>query len=501
MVQEQGRTLPRLVVIGGLTLTLLIALLQQRSAVTERGLLFDAASARLQQGVVDRLDLEITEFTSGNNFIAATHPGPIEEYKAFFRSEGTLVSSEDPGPIFIEVVGVDEIDGLVERERNLGNEDFAVTLLPGSDDQRTVLTRLANEVKIFNFPLLGLDATTLRSQLLPEAFDPDHFGVTVVASDDLAAFISPTQQQRAPEYGEFVQFLTSGIAGDSGQFLGYAVKFQPVSSLYANFSEREWQDVSMELFVSGIDEPIGGQRSLNAPNPANAELFSTRTIETASLEWQITVWGDDDFGGSTGLFLDQLVVWLAGFGLTAAGYLAAVRRRRQRQRLDKAQFELAHARTLAQTDALTGLLNRNGLIDAARQVELREPATVFFIDLDGFKSVNDTEGHDRGDQVLRAVATELRSIFRSDDLVGRIGGDEFVVFTRTGDDDRYVAAASKRITEAVSGIDERVTCSLGVASRTAVQRTDVKTLIREADAAMYEAKRLGGNRFSVRKPA
>lgn len=122
---------------------------------------------------------------------------------------------------------------------------------------------------------------------------------------------------------------------------------------------------------------------------------------------------------------------------------------------------------------------------------------MFFIDLDGFKLVNDTAGHEMGDQVLRAVAAELRTIFRAEDLVSRLGGDEFVVFTRQRGTLHDVQAISARITGAISTIDERVTCSLGVASRNRGQATDVKDLIRAADAAMYEAKRSGGDQFAV----
>ncbi len=500
MAQGHGRALSRVVVAFGLALTLLIALLQQSNARNEREIMFDAASDRIELGVVDRVDFQISEFDSGNNFIAATHPGPIEEYQDFFTSEVDMLTDQDPGVLFIELVSLDQIDQLVERERSLGNPDFDVTLFPGTSEERTILTRVARDAEVFGIPLLGLDATTLRAQLLPTEIDGAGFEMFVVGSDDLASFISPTERQTVPEYGDYVQFLVGGVSDSSGEFLGYSIKFQPVNNLYGGFTEQEWDHLSMELFVDGIEGPIGGRRSETAPDLADAELRSSRLVTTAGLNWRIEVWADSGFGRSSGLFIDELWVWLAGTLLTVVAYAATVRRRRQRERLDAAHFELAHARTLAQTDALTGLLNRNGLIDSARQVGLDQPASVFFIDLDGFKSVNDSDGHAAGDQVLRSVAVELRSIFRSNDLVARIGGDEFVVFTQHGDDVRYLAKASGRITEAVSTIDERVTCSIGVASRTATQRTDVKDLMRAADAAMYEAKRDGGDRYAIRNP-
>jgi diguanylate cyclase (GGDEF)-like protein len=496
---EQGRALSNTVVAIGLALTALIAVLQQSNATTERRLMFDAASARLQQGVVDQVDLEISEFESGNNFIAATHPGPIEEYKAFFVNEVELLSEDDPGVIFLELANSNEIDQLIEREHNLGNPDFAVTLFPGTTSERSVLTRLAREVRIFGVPLLGLDVTTLRNQLLPPVLDGSEFEMFIVSADDLASFISPTRQQNVTVYGDYVQFLVGSVTDPSGEFLGYSIRFQPVATLYDSFNGDEWDNLNMEIFVDDFVDPIGGRVGEDSPARTDAELLSSREVTTTSLNWRIDVWADEDFGDSSGIFFGQIWVWVAGIVLTAVGYAATLRRRRHQQRLNTAQFELAHARTLAQTDALTGLLNRNGLIDAARQVPLEQPATVFFIDLDGFKSVNDSDGHEHGDHVLRAVAVELRSIFRSKDLVARLGGDEFVVFTEHGEDTSYVDSASTRITEAVSCIDSRVTCSLGIASRTSEQRTDVKGLMRAADAAMYTAKRDGGDRFAVHK--
>lgn len=162
----------------------------------------------------------------------------------------------------------------------------------------------------------------------------------------------------------------------------------------------------------------------------------------------------------------------------------------------RAQAELAE---LAMRDALTGLRNRRFLAERLDQLleSERGHVSVVFIDLDGFKAVNDTHGHDAGDAVLAAVGRRLSGLARGSDVVARLGGDEFVmVCIDVGDPgvvaERALAAVSEPI--AVGGISIAVTASAGVVAvseaRTASQ------LLAAADAAMYRAKRQGGARAS-----
>ncbi len=164
--------------------------------------------------------------------------------------------------------------------------------------------------------------------------------------------------------------------------------------------------------------------------------------------------------------------------------------------------ELTH-RDAAVLDPLTGLLNRSGL--EARVAELEQQAAltgdwVCFVacDLDHFKAVNDTHGHERGDAVLRAVAYELRKTLRSFELIYRLGGEEFLVVL-PGTDAAGGCQIAERLREAISssrpgGVD--LTMSVGLS---AAQGTDVEhhVLFRSADEALYEAKREGRDRVVV----
>jgi diguanylate cyclase (GGDEF)-like protein/PAS domain S-box-containing protein len=170
------------------------------------------------------------------------------------------------------------------------------------------------------------------------------------------------------------------------------------------------------------------------------------------------------------------------------------------------QEELAH---LALHDQLTGLANRALLrehVEAAIAAGARstKPVAMMFLDLDGFKPVNDRLGHSVGDEVLREVANRLRSVVRETDVIGRFGGDEFIVLCPdTGDED--AASIAERLREAVEepmpwlppGF--AVSASVGVVVRTITgeSRPTTDDLLDLADAEMYRAKNAGRNRVSV----
>ena len=164
-----------------------------------------------------------------------------------------------------------------------------------------------------------------------------------------------------------------------------------------------------------------------------------------------------------------------------------------------------HVQYLAYYDALTGLPNRTLLADrllkalatASRQ---KDKVALLFLDLDRFKSINDSFGHTFGDLVLQDVATRLEGRTRKQDTVARLGGDEFLIVLNSVKDISDVAVAAKRFMDAmaaefvVQGHSLGITCSLGV-SIFPEHGTDVESLLKHADAAMYSAKENGRNSF------
>lgn len=167
-----------------------------------------------------------------------------------------------------------------------------------------------------------------------------------------------------------------------------------------------------------------------------------------------------------------------------------------------AKDRLAEERVMSGTDALTGVLNRRGLfrafdVEVERARRYSHPLALVLFDLDHFKQVNDRLGHASGDRLLRAVAEEVRRALRPTDLLGRWGGEEFVVLLPETPLSR-AADVAERLRYLISGLPAEggpVTASFGVA---ALSPTDnLGALVKRADAALYEAKRLGRNRVVV----
>lgn len=176
-------------------------------------------------------------------------------------------------------------------------------------------------------------------------------------------------------------------------------------------------------------------------------------------------------------------------------------------RLRQQRLALSDAERRAQIDSLTGVLNRRSLIERLDAACLRArarglPIAVLFIDLDHFKNINDTRGHQAGDACLRAIIEPIHSELRQSDVIGRFGGEEFVVVL-SGADAAAAVLIAERILQrvsnvAVEGFGEpvRLTCSIGVAASD-VLAVWGEQLIAHADQAVYAAKRSGRNRAQL----
>ncbi|MDF3136155.1 sensor domain-containing diguanylate cyclase [Pseudomonas extremaustralis] len=170
------------------------------------------------------------------------------------------------------------------------------------------------------------------------------------------------------------------------------------------------------------------------------------------------------------------------------------------------QMERAHklSTVAAQTDELTGLMNRRAFYENAQLLytqcrQNQQPLCALMLDMDHFKQINDTYGHQAGDQVLRQIGGVITSSFRQADVYGRLGGEEFAVLlpntsldTARNIAEQLVKAISHMVAEPVKG----VTASLGVASSQTLDQ-DLHSLMNTADKALYRAKALGRNQVAV----
>lgn len=160
---------------------------------------------------------------------------------------------------------------------------------------------------------------------------------------------------------------------------------------------------------------------------------------------------------------------------------------------------------LAYHDALTGLPNRlllsdrlnQGILYAKRQGTL---ISIMFIDLDGFKIINDTLGHDQGDELLKQFSKRLSNVIRKEDSVCRIGGDEFILYFKGYKDEEALDTIACKVMNvfkkpfSLKGQEYFITGSMGI-SQYPIDGEDVETLIKNADMAMYKAKSLGKNQY------
>lgn len=193
-------------------------------------------------------------------------------------------------------------------------------------------------------------------------------------------------------------------------------------------------------------------------------------------------------------------------GLTVAAvvtpiYVIRLVRTIEKQRLDAERKALELEET-ARTDGLTGLLNRRGFERAVLSVGLdgrfAEPVGVLYVDLDGFKAVNDTLGHDAGDAILQRVARAMRSAVRTADDVARLGGDEFALLLKAPGDLASTRALATKLLESIRGIapegrpDLAISGSIGLCLAAAGEV--VTDVVRTADKRMYVAKRAGKDR-------
>lgn len=209
------------------------------------------------------------------------------------------------------------------------------------------------------------------------------------------------------------------------------------------------------------------------------------------------VWMNIDLSSGNVYSHPLIPVWNSlvrlGFFLIVTGLLLSIRKL------------LRQLQNQAETDGLTGLANSRSFFahltqEYNRAQRYRHPFTVAYLDLDNFKQVNDTWGHETGDQVLRTIAGSLTGSLRKTDLVARLGGDEFAVLLTETDAREASEVLGKLHTRLQVDMAEHlwpVGCSIGAVTCLDPQGLNVQGLVRQADELMYRVKRCGKNRLEL----
>ncbi len=302
-------------------------------------------------------------------------------------------------------------------------------------------------------------------------------------------------------YGESVPVyrtaaLPPTIAGRRQQLLGWvAITVYP--QVLVRRTLARFPGLRLQLRTTSVDRLAFG----NGPQPGDDSIrasLGNGTIEVIAAEVQ----GGSLLGDGT-----AVLILLCGSSLSLLLGLVLVLLGTSRERavLLAAQktSEVAH---LALHDGLTDLPNRTLVMDRithalARATRGTTGVTVLFIDVDQFKAINDTFGHGPGDEVLRTIASRLRSVVRDSDTVGRLGGDEFIVLLEPEEAPASAELVAERILEVLrqpialdGGQAVRLSASVGIA---VAQHVDADELLRDADLALYAAKEAGKDRYVV----
>lgn len=258
--------------------------------------------------------------------------------------------------------------------------------------------------------------------------------------------------------------------------------FKEVNPAFQNALGYTYQELMESTLIEYIhpDEREEFRATLKSLTKDKANItrlirFRSKNATYLSFETSIAIYGD--------------VFFIAGLDVTE-------------REIEKAQLQL-----MAYKDRLTGLPNRGMLWEHLNQaiheeMNERHNTAVLFIDLDGFKLVNDTCGHESGDKVLKIIGKRLLGVVRENDTVGRLGGDEFVVILSRIGSERDVEFVAKKILETINhsiSLSGDKTVTVGASIGISIWPDHAFTadeLLNLADKAMYESKRGGKNRYS-----
>ena len=265
----------------------------------------------------------------------------------------------------------------------------------------------------------------------------------------------------------------------------FASSREPMLVLSTDFTITECNDAFVQLVAAPVKETVL-ETNFNA-------LFQGEKVNQAKLnkdkqyrfESKITSMRGDD------IVVDVSVALFEAYQQTSSYLIATIRDISDRKRNE------AKLKQLALHDNLTGLSNRNALREALSDLATdNQPFVLVFVDLDGFKAINDNAGHERGDTELKRVATVLNNAFGELGKVGRWGGDEFVIVLPNQDLNCIVEQSEELIkhieedTISVKSNELRLSASIGIAGFP-LHSDNIDGLIQCADAAMYRAKELG----------
>lgn len=423
-----------------------------------------------------------------------------------------------------------DIDGYLAIATEESHSDWAEFMdKPISDFTQTTIL----PVSLFNDASMDIISPIIvKNQiigLLRTNISKDYFGIFLSSergtfllnSDCEPLFGYPSTKDDVPFFNHIKEVISGfpdedvldevndAYSGNTGYLYGFATipeydwiyVVKQETSTYTNIvSSLPIIMIVLLAVVTAVAVIISNGLADNYTKPIFELQNDIREAADGRLDVHCDVDSDDEFGDLAKNFNQMMEI-------ISANYTEISDAHRQ---LAENQVELEnnyqHIETLAYTDALTGLYNRMAYFKYADAILTSEESkhqrhAVIFIDLDGFKSINDTLGHDYGDLLLQAVSNDLSNRVAPDDILARNGGDEFVILRNTTGNDKelsdFMASLVAIATQPFVLDDEtvRVTMSAGVAVYPQ-QGTTLTELMKKADIAMYASKTSGKNSYT-----
>lgn len=330
----------------------------------------------------------------------------------------------------------------------------------------------------------------------------DHFAGIVILSVDAAYFVS------SYESAQFGQHGVLGLIGSDDVFRARRIGDKVSAGGHMDIASVMMKPGSEGEMTSGA--VISDARILTGPWDGVRRYMMAHELRGYPVSVLVGLSVDEQMAGVRQA--RQTYLWLAFSASLLALLVIVVLSRMSRQLALSRQLAVEEhianaerAEYLAFHDSLTTLPNRSMFSkllghSISRASRYNHKLAVLFLDLDHFKDINDTLGHEAGDQLLQEVATRLQACLRDSDTVARLGGDEFIVLLPELDVEQYAATVAQKILSAVAqpfilqGQEVRVTASVGI-STYPQDGMDEQTLTKNADTAMYYAKDAGKNNF------
>jgi diguanylate cyclase (GGDEF)-like protein len=391
-----------------------------------------------------------------------------------------------PPSLLFVVILADRNGHVIESTRALASQTVA-------DQDYFRQQREGDSLYVGQLPRGPTGEASLRFSRRLSAADGSFDGAVIVGVD-ADYFVSGYEPAKLGEHGVLAMLGVDGLfrvrrtgeAVFSGDRVDYASMVQPADATetQVRLSRSSWDGAQR---WTSARELYGFPLAILVGLSVDEQMAALRHQMRRSVGWAAL--------GSL------LVVVLTGFLGRLSWQLSGIRVRENEAKVAHAQ----QVEYLAYHDGLTGLPNRSLMskllarsISEARRYE--RSLAVAFLDLDRFKQINDTLGHQAGDQLLREVAVRLNTCVRESDTVARLGGDEFVVLLSELADEHHAAIVAQKILAAIAkpfhliGQEFRVTASIGI-STYPQDGLDEQTLTKHADIAMYQAKAEGKNTF------